>query len=107
MFTLVVGVMAQLAAPLSSDSTYSSPNVRRLVESAVALNRRVPDSLRAYHARVESELAFVARQPDGIEQTFAVEQTESVIGWQRSGRFEQRVIGYRSQSVGLTFSAVG
>ena len=52
-------------------------------------------------------MAFIARQPDGAEQTFTIEQTESVARWDRSGRYEQRVIGYRSQSVGLTVSAVG
>ena len=48
-------------------------------------------------------MAFVARQPDGIEQTFTVEQAASVVRWQRSGSYEQRVVGYRSQSVGSQF----
>src|SRR5687767_6837691 len=107
MLELVVAALAQFGAQASADSTYSSPAVRSLVERAVVANRRVPDSLRAYRARVESEMAFVARQPDATEQTFAIEQTESVVRWQRSGLFEQRVIGYRSQSVGVTVSAVG
>jgi hypothetical protein len=107
MLKLVVAALAQFGAQTSADSTYSSPAVRSLVERAVVANRRVPDSLRAYRARVESEMAFVARQPDATEQTFAVEQTESVVRWQRPGLFEQRVIGYRSQSIGVTVSAVG
>ena len=103
----IVAALVQLVAQGSTDSTYSTPAVRALVERAVVANRAVPDSLRAYEARVASEMAFVARQPDGIEQTFTVEQTESVVRWRRPGFFEQRVIGYRSQSVGLTVSAVG
>ena len=107
MLALVVATMAQLATPPSSDSTYTTPALRALVGRAVVANRRVPDSLIAYRARMESELAFVARQPDGIEQTFAIEQTESSVRWTRTGEFEQRVVGYRSQSVGVTVSAVG
>jgi len=52
-------------------------------------------------------MAFIARQPDGIEQTFTVEQAATTVHWERSGQFEQRVVGYRSQSVGVTISAVG
>ena len=44
---------------------------------------------------------------DGIEQTFTVEQAATTVHWERSGQFEQRVVGYRSQSVGVTISAVG
>ena len=91
----------------ATDSIYSSSAVRALVERASVQNRRVPDSLRAYIARAESELAIATRQPDGVEQTFAVEQTANVVRWQRDGPYEQRVVGYRSQSVGLTLSAVG
>jgi hypothetical protein len=107
MLVLVVGVLLQIAAHPSPDSTYTTPALRALVGRAVVANRRVPDSLLAYRARMESELAFVARQPDGIEQTFAIEQTESTVRWARSGEFEQRVVGYRSQAVGVTVSAVG
>src|SRR4051794_18672775 len=99
--------MMQVAAPGPADSIYSTTGVRQLVERASISNRRVPDSLRGYRARVESELAFIARQPDGIEQTFTVEQAASTVQWVRSGQFEQRVIRYRSQSVGVTVSAVG
>lgn len=98
---------AQPAVQSPLDSIYSTPAVRRLVERASQRNRHVPDSLRSYRARVESELAIAARQPNGVEQTFTVEQTESAVHWQRDGSYEQRIIGYRSQSVGLTMSAVG
>jgi hypothetical protein len=107
LLALLLGVALQVPTPATVDSTYSTPGVRQLVERATVANRRVPDSLRAYHARVESEMAFVARQSDGTEQTFSVEQTANAVRWDRTGRYEQRVIGYRSQSVGFTVSAVG
>jgi hypothetical protein len=107
-FALATAAMlAAATAPQSVDSTYSTPAVRALVERASVQNRHVPDSLRAYVARAESELAVAARQADGVEQTFAVEQTANVVRWERGGRYEQRVVGYRSQSVGFTLSAVG
>jgi len=107
LLALLLGVALQVPTPATVDSTYSTPGVRQLVERATVANRRVPDSLRAYHARVESEMAFVTRQSDGTEQTFSVEQTANAVRWDRTGRYEQRVIGYRSQSVGFTVSAVG
>jgi hypothetical protein len=107
MFAVFLIATMQIAATVSPDSVYATPEVRRLVERAAALNRRVPDSLRAYQARVESEMAFIARQADGTEQTFTVEQAASIVRWQRTGQYEQRVVGYRSQSVGVTISAVG
>ena len=107
MLALVVAVLVQATAQPARDSTYTTPDLRALVGRAAVANRRVPDSLLAYSAQMESELAFVARQPDGIEQTFAIEQTESTVRWTRAGDFEQRVVGYRSQSVGVTVSAVG
>ena len=64
----VIVAMMQIATQASADSTYSSPMVRALVDRASVANRTVPDSLRAYDARVSSEMAFVARQPDGTEQ---------------------------------------
>ena len=107
MLALLVVMLVRAPMTASVNSTYSTRVVRELVERAVISNRRVPDSLRAYHALVESEMAFVARQSDGTEQTFSVEQTANAVRWQRDGRYEQRVIGYRSQSVGFTFSGVG
>ena len=106
MVALLVAALVQIGVP-PQDSIYASPAVRALVVRAVAANRRVPDSLLAYQARVESEMAFIARQPDGSEQTFTIEQVASAVQWDRTGRYEQRVIGYRSQSAGLTLSAVG
>jgi len=107
MVELFLVAMMQGVVPPPVDSVYSTTRVRHLVERASVANRRVPEGLAGYEARVESEMAFIARQPDGIEQTFTVEQAATTVHWDRSGRFEQRVVGYRSQSVGVTISAVG
>lgn len=107
MFALLLVGIAQVGGARVVDSIYSTPAVHLLVDRASISNRRVPDSLRAYRASVESEMAFVARQPDGTEQTFTVEQAASTVRWLRTGEYEQRVVGYRSQSVGVTLSGVG
>ncbi len=107
MVELFLVAVMQGVVPPPPDSVYSTTRVRHLVERASVSNRRVPDGLAEYEARVESEMAFIARQPDGIEQTFTVEQAATTVHWERSGQFEQRVVGYRSQSVGVTISAVG
>src|SRR5678815_4939394 len=107
MVELFLVAMMQGVVPPPVDSVYSTTRVRHLVERASIANRRVPEGLAGYEARVESEMAFIARQPDGIEQTFTVEQAATTVHWDRSGQFEQRVVGYRSQSVGVTISAVG
>jgi len=104
---LVAGAVSLQPIQQPLDATYSTDALRRLVERASVQNRRVPDSLLAYTARAESEHAIAARQADGVEQTFAVEQTDNVVRWRRTGDYEQRVVGYRSQSVGFTLSAVG
>ena len=96
-------VAAQLAA---SDSLYSSTAVRALVEEASRINRRVPPALVGYRATAESEIAILARRSAGNEGAVSIEQTQNEVTWERTGMFEQRVVGYRAQSVGLQFSAL-
>jgi hypothetical protein len=107
MVPLIVFAVMQAATQSPPEPAYSSRAVQQMVERASALNRRVPDALTGYQARVESEMSFIARQADGSEATFSVEQTASLVRWDRGGDFEQRVVGYRTQSVGFTMSAVG
>lgn len=101
---VVLILFAQLAL---RDSTYSSPALRDLVSDAALRNRLVPAQLAAYEARVESEIAFVLRRPEGIEGTAQIEQTASDVRWDRSGAYEQRVVGYRAVSSSISPSALG
>jgi len=109
MLSLVLA--AQLAASAvppraAADSLYASPAVRALVEEASRLNRRVPASLFSYRATAESEIAIVGRRGEGQEGVVSVEQTQNEIRWDRTGAFEQRVTGYRAQSIGLQFASI-
>ena len=100
---IVFLLCAQLAA---TDSIYSTASVKALVASASQANRVVPDSLLSYRARVESEVSLVLQPSEGPEVSGQVEQLENLVTWLRTGEYEQRVIGYRVRSVGITMSSL-
>lgn len=89
------------------DSVYASAALRRLVAAAAALNRAPPPALRGYRAAVETEIGFVLRDTLGREFTTQAEQLASEAQWRRPGSYELHVVGYRSQSLGAPFSALG
>ncbi len=109
---LALPLLLQLAGaastppPAAGDTIYSSPALRALVADAARVNRVVPPELEAYAARLDSEMAFVLRMPDGNETASQIEQTENALYWRRTGEFEQRIVGYRAQSVGLAPSGL-
>ncbi len=103
---LSLALAAQLAAT-APDSLYSSDRLRAFVAEASRRNRDVPVGLVAYRAAVESEIAIVARRAEGMEGVVSLEQTSNEVRWRIPGEYEQRVVGYRSQSLGLTFSSLG
>ncbi len=89
------------------DSTYSSEALRALVARASESNRRIPQALGGYHALVESEVSLLLNKPDGTEGAVAgtaaassesaaqIEQFEIRADWDRTGKYEQEVVGYR------------
>lgn len=94
--------------PVSRDTaTYQTARLKAIITDAAQFNRRVPPALGGYRARVESEISFGTQRPDKGELSVSVEQVSSELRWNRTGAFEQRVIGYRSQSLGLQFASLG
>ena len=106
-------------APQPGDTaTFATPAVRAIVTRATTANRELPAGLEAYRARVESEIGLVlnitTNAPGAIAGTAAgsnevagqVEQFQSDTKWDRSGAYEQHVIGYRGQLTGPSFSAL-
>lgn len=105
MLSLVV--LAQLAAAqLPPDSVYSTPALRAVVAAAAEANRRVPGSLASYRSRIETEASLLVRDTLGREHTAEVEQLASDARWDRSGRYDLHIVGYRSQSVGVPYSTL-
>lgn len=102
MLTLIL--CAQLVA--AADSTYSSAALRDLVGRAAMENQRPPSEFRSYTSRIETELSFILRDSLGRELTAEVEQVATAATWDRNGRYDLRIIGYRSQSVGVLYSAM-
>ncbi|MEK7240249.1 MAG: hypothetical protein AAB224_06655 [Gemmatimonadota bacterium] len=88
-------------------ATYQSPALREIITEAVRLNRRVPAGLGSYRAQMESEISIGSQRPDNGEQSVSVEQVASELAWNRTGAFEQRVTGYRLQSLGLQLASIG
>ena len=108
---LAVGTTAAGAQPArdsvgAGDSLYATPALRALVAAAARQNA-LPPELAWYQARVETEIGVVSRRPDGTEGVAAVEQVATELRWARDGRYEQRVLGYRTHQVVLTFSVLG
>jgi hypothetical protein len=95
------------ATPPADTGTYATPEVRRIVDRATELNRRVPAGLGEYTVKVESEISIGTLRREGQEAAFTIEQVASELHWNRSGEFEQHVIGYRAQQSGLTFATLG
>lgn len=88
------------------DSVYGSPALRAFVAMAAEANHAPPISLRGYRARVESELSLLIRDTLGRERTAQIEQIAMNAAWERDREYNLRVIGYRSQTVGVPYSAL-
>lgn len=105
MFSFVL--LAHLAvAQVPSDSTYATAALRAFVAAASEANRRVPDSLASYTSRIETETSLIIRDTLGREHTGEVEQFASDAHWNRDGRYDLHIVGYRSQSVGVPYSTL-
>ncbi len=104
MFRLLL--LAQLGAT-TPDSSYASEQLRAFVAEASRRNRDVPAGLVSYRATVESEIAIVGRRAEGMEGVVSLEQMQNAVRWRVPGTYEQQVVGYRSQSLGIQFSSLG
>lgn len=108
LLALFVVVAQAPAQALSCDTAcYASEALRVLVAQAADINRRVPDALGGYHARLESEISIGNRRSERMEMSVQLEQIASTLRWDRTGRYEQRVVGYRSQSLGTSPATLG
>ncbi len=97
---------AQLVGALPPDSAYTTPALQAMVAAAADSNRVPPAALRAYKAHVESEMSLLIRDTLGREHSAEIEQFATTASWQRTGRYELHVVGYRSQSVGVPYSTL-
>src|SRR4029079_15378612 len=80
------------------------PPLQQFIAEATAVNAQIPDRLRAYRARIETEMSLALLDSGKHERTAQIEQIASDVRFRNPDRYDQRVIGYRNQSVGPTFS---
>src|SRR5262245_45701527 len=85
---------------------YSTAALRQFVGEAAVANRLIPHDLDQYQAKLETDIALIARTGPQKEQAQQLEQVASDLSWDRRGQLEQRVVGYRDRSLGLTISAL-
>ena len=98
--------MQQQTVPQRPDSIYESPALEALVRRTAEANALPPAGLNGYRARIETELSFVQLEPDGRETLLQLEQLASDLYWRRDGGMLQEMLGYRSQTLGATFSGL-
>jgi hypothetical protein len=103
-FALLLGQLSMTSA--RPDSFYSSAALHEFINDAATANHAPPAAIRSYRARLETELSFILRDTLGRERVTQVEQLASSADWDRSGRYDLHVIGYRFQSIGAPFSAL-
>jgi hypothetical protein len=100
---LLYAILLQVQA---ADPVYASPALREFVARAAIENRAPPPSLAGYTANVESEIALILRDSLGRELVGQIEQLASRAEWERNGRYDLHVVGFRSQSIGAPYSAL-
>lgn len=106
--TLALALVAQQqgAPPPAADTVYETPALEALVARAAEANASPPADLTGYRARIETELSFVQVEADGEEVLLQLEQLASDLYWRRDGGMLQELLGYRSQTLGATFSGL-
>ncbi|HJP86950.1 MAG TPA: hypothetical protein VJ852_13235 [Gemmatimonadaceae bacterium] len=102
-FALTICVTPGLVAQIPARPPDSSA-LEQLLSAAARVNSQIPDRLRSYRARIETEMSVVVLDSGGRERSTQIEQIASDVRWRAPDRYDQRVIGYRSQSIGPTFS---
>ena len=104
-FAVLVATTTRLAAQAGPIvSAHDSVALAALINDAARVNAQIPDRLRAYRAHVETEMSVVVLDSGGRERSTQIEQIASEVRWRSPDRYDQRVVGYRSQSIGPTFS---
>ena len=64
----------------------------------------LPPSLISFTSRVETEISVLLRREEGNEAVAAVEQVASSLKWNRTGFYDQHIVGYRAQQTGANVS---
>jgi hypothetical protein len=106
-FLVAVGTLVLLGAPnpvaAQTDSTNAPRALRELLADASRRNV-LPPALISFRSNVETEISVLLRREEGTEAVTAVEQVASTLKWNRTGFYDQRIVGYRAQQMGPNVS---
>ena len=104
LITLATLTVSAVAGAQDTTTSVRATPLRDFIAQAALINAQIPDRLRAYRARVESEMSIALLDSGRRERTAQIEQIASDVRYRTPDRYDQRVIGYRNQSIGPTFS---
>ncbi|MEK7402990.1 MAG: hypothetical protein AABZ80_11615, partial [Gemmatimonadota bacterium] len=100
---LHLALLLQLQA---TDSVYATSALKTFIARAAIENLAPPRELMGYRAVAETEFGFILRDSLGREVVGQVEQLAARAEWDRGGRYDLHVVGYRAQSAGAPYSAL-
>jgi hypothetical protein len=104
LLSMLLGVPAFAQSPPAPGPTVLSSGLATLLSDAARVNAQTPQLLKAYRAQIESEMSLIVLDSGGRERTAQLEEIASDVRWRAPDRYDQRVVGYRHQSVGPMFS---
>jgi hypothetical protein len=104
LLSMLLGVPAFAQSPPAPGPTVLSSGLATLLSNAARVNAQTPQLLKAYRAQIESEMSLIVLDSGGRERTAQLEEIASDVRWRAPDRYDQRVVGYRHQSVGPMFS---
>ncbi len=84
--------------------TANAPRALRELLADASKRNVLPPSLISFRSHVETEISVVLRREEGTEAVGAVEQVASTLKWNRTGFYDQRIVGYRAQQTGANVS---
>jgi hypothetical protein len=99
-------LLALLLQIQAIDTVYATPALRAFVTRAAIENLAPPRELMGYRAVAETEFGFILRDSLGRESVGQIEQLSARAEWDRGGRYDLHVVGYRAQNLGAPYSAL-
>ena len=100
---LILGAPNPVAAQTDS-ATATAPRALRDLLADASKRNVLPTSLISFRSNVETEISVLLRREEGTEAVAAVEQVASTLKWNRTGFYDQRIVGYRAQQTGPNIS---
>ena len=91
-------------AAQTDSTTGITPRALRDLLADASKRNVLPPSLISFRSNVETEISILLRREEGNEAVAAVEQVASTLKWNRTGFYDQHIVGYRAQQTGPNIS---